>query len=856
LEAWIPWCLSLAVAAPLVAFFAILATGRALPGSGRPGFWISLGAILASFALSSAAACLWWATGDGIPVAVQNFEEPAAEVLRKDGPAGRVPAADALAEKHGAKTPRMLAGPLLFFAQFGTLRFELTYLIDGLTILFFPLIAGVATCVILYAGAYMDDELRPVIDEHATGEDDGPVRRPGRYARFFQFLCLFCFSMLGLVLVGDLLGVFIFWELVGAASYFLIGFYIEREAANAAANKAFLVNRIGDFGMLTGIAMFVGAFGTLALADRAPVAAERGVDAGLFSQVAERTSGASGSSTVVAPSAGSVEEASTVVPGREGPIWPFVNWHSYLTVAGLLLFCGCIGKSAQVPLHVWLPDAMEGPTPVSALVHSATMVAAGVYLLGRVYPLLSPDALAVIAIVGIVTALAGAAMATVATDLKKALAFSTMSQLGLMTLSMGVGGWFAGLFHLATHAFFKCLLFLGAGAVQHGTGTLDLERMGGLGRKMPLTAGLMLIGSIALSGLGLPLIVLPGLGFAGFHSKDAILEQAFVFAQERPWGWILFGLAACVGALTAYYVARMWLLMFLDRQESHADADDPYHAAPAHDPGAAMLFPIAVLAFLAVVAGWTGWQSVIGSALAAFVATLLFLRLSASSAWRRPAMAAAFAFGGWSVLSAAQTLWLPDVSLQMTLQGAMPPDLAAAETHAEGAVLARAVAGGLALLAAVAGATLAWLRFGRRRRLPLLDSALARPTRLVLLKRLYVDDFYRTVFVDRYFSLTRTAVALDRWVFDRAVDGIASGGRATAQFWTKWVDDRGIDGGFDWFGRATLRAGSRLRQVQTGSLRQYVFFLAAAAVALFVLVFFFLDPEAALDALRQTRESR
>jgi NADH:ubiquinone oxidoreductase subunit 5 (subunit L)/multisubunit Na+/H+ antiporter MnhA subunit len=453
-------------------------------------------------------------------------------------------------------------------------------------------------------------------------------------------------------------------------------------------------------------------------------------------------------------------------------------------------------------------------------------------------------------------------MATVATDLKKALAFSTMSQLGLMTLSMGVGGWFAGLFHLATHAFFKCLLFLGAGAVQHGAGTLDLERMGGLGRKMPLTAGLMLIGAAALCGLGLPLIVFPGLGLSGFHSKDAILEQAFVFAQHRPWGWSLFAIAACVSSLTAYYIGRLWLLIFHDRpasqDESHLEArhDAIHHAAHAHDPSVALLAPMGVLAFLAIVAGWVGWQGVVGSTLAAAVAIALFLRLDSASAWKRPAQFAALAFAAWALLSTARSLWFPNVSLQMTLQSAMPADLAAVATHEEGALLARAIAGVVALLAAVGGATLAWLRFGRKERPRVLNFAFARPARIVLLRRLYVDDIYRTAIVAPYFSTTRAAAALDRWIFDRAVDGIASGGRATAQLWTKWIDERFVDGGFDWFGRETLRTGARLRRLQTGSLRQYVFFLAAAAVGLFVLVFFFLDADAALEALRKATESR
>ena len=266
-----------------------------------------------------------------------------------------------------------------------------------------------------------------------------------------------------------------------------------------------------------------------------------------------------------------------------------------LVVAGLGIFCGCVGKSAQFPLHVWLPDAMEGPTPVSALIHAATMVAAGVYLVGRCYPIFTPEVLLVIAIVGTITLFIAATIAITATDIKRVLAYSTVSQLGYMMLALGLGGWLAGMFHLFTHAFFKALLFLCSGSVIHATGTNEMPAMGGLRKKMPWTAGTMLVGCLAISGAGIPLVV----GLSGYYSKDGILAQALSFVKSNPFYGYFFWIATAGAAITAFYMFRLWYMTFAGKpRDEHV-----YHHA--HESPWVMVGPLVVLAFFAIVAGWT-----------------------------------------------------------------------------------------------------------------------------------------------------------------------------------------------------------------------------------------------------------
>jgi len=360
------------------------------------------------------------------------------------------------------------------------------------------------------------------------------------YGRYFAYMSLFSGSMLGLVISDNLLQTYIFWELVGICSYLLIGFWYRRPSAAAAAKKAFVVTRFGDLGfMIAIILIFSQKWWTFGFQQMAGLA------------------------------------ASGRIPTEVG------------TVLALLIFCGAAGKSAQFPLHIWLPDAMEGPTPVSALIHAATMVAAGVYLVARCHFLfaLSPVALFVVALVGALTLFLAATMGVAENDIKRVMAYSTISQLGYMMMALGVGGYAAGVFHLTTHAFFKALLFLTAGSVIHALHTNDMWKMGGLGKRMPITSITCLIGALALAGI-FPL--------SGFWSKDEILSAAWF--SDLPGHWVFFGLALATVFLTAFYMFRLWFVTFTGEPRSE-------EAGRGHESPWVMAGPLVVLAALAVVAG-------------------------------------------------------------------------------------------------------------------------------------------------------------------------------------------------------------------------------------------------------------
>jgi len=366
----------------------------------------------------------------------------------------------------------------------------------------------------------------------------GYMKGDAGYHRYFAFMSLFTASMLGLVLADNLLFVYVFWEMVGLCSYLLIGFWFHRPSAANAAKKAFIVTRLGDFGFLAAILLIFFNTGTLDIAELHSLAA----------------TGALAGTT--------------------------------LTWAAIGIFAGAAGKSAQFPLHTWLPDAMEGPTPVSALIHAATMVAAGVFLVARTFPLFahSTEAVTTVAVVGGFTAIFAATMGLVMTDIKRVLAYSTISQLGYMMLGLGVGGVAIGIFHLFNHAFFKALLFLGAGSVSHATGTFDMRKMGGLRKIMPWTYATFLIASLSIAGIW-PL--------AGFWSKDEILASAL---ENQP---VLFVLAMITVFMTAFYMFRV---VFMTFGGSYRGGDPEAHGKP-HESPPVMVMPMVVLAILAVVSG-------------------------------------------------------------------------------------------------------------------------------------------------------------------------------------------------------------------------------------------------------------
>jgi NADH-quinone oxidoreductase subunit L len=397
------------------------------------------------------------------------------------------------------------------------------FLVDPLSSLMLLIITGVGFLIHVYSIGYMHDD-------------------PG-YNRFFSYLNLFVFFMLLLVMGSNFLMMFIGWEGVGLCSYLLIGFWFKNQSYNDAANKAFIMNRIGDLGMLLAIILVFVHFGTIEFSE--VFAKAHGVDAGM------------------------------------------------ITVLTLLLFVGATGKSAQLPLYTWLPDAMAGPTPVSALIHAATMVTAGIYMIARNNLLftLSPITLDVISIVGLGTALLAATIAIAQNDIKKVLAYSTVSQLGLMFLALGVGAYSTGVFHMATHAFFKALLFLGAGSVIHALhGEQDIRKMGGLKSVIPVTFYTFLIGVVAISGIP---------PFAGFFSKDEILTKAF---EHNP---LLWGGAVLVSLLTAFYMFRLLFLTFFSSPRATADV-----LAKAHESPSVMTIPLIILAVLSVTAGFIGMPAV------------------------------------------------------------------------------------------------------------------------------------------------------------------------------------------------------------------------------------------------------
>ena len=418
------------------------------------------------------------------------------------------------------------------------------FAVDHLTLLMLSIVTGVGFLIHLYSAGYM---------AHEEG-----------YWRFFAYLNLFMFFMLVLVLSSSFLLLFVGWEGVGLASYLLIGFYFTKDSAANAGKKAFIVNRIGDFGFLLAMFLIIAHYGSLG-----------------FNTVFEKVG------------------ASSMSGG-------------YLTAICLLLVLGATGKSAQIPLYIWLPDAMEGPTPVSALIHAATMVTAGIYMVARCHVIFdrSPLALTVVACIGAATALLAALIALVQQDIKRVLAYSTVSQLGYMFMACGVGAYEAGIFHLMTHAFFKALLFLAAGSVIHAlSGEQDMRVMGGLRKKIPVTFWTMTMGVFAIAGL-------PPL--AGFFSKDEILYQAYIW--DNPLAKLLWAVGLFTAFLTSFYMFRLWFKTFFG-----APRFDEHHAAPhAHDDGQAhashgvhespaiMTVPLMVLALLSIIGGWVGVPLALG----------------------------------------------------------------------------------------------------------------------------------------------------------------------------------------------------------------------------------------------------
>jgi NADH-quinone oxidoreductase subunit L len=605
--------------------------------------------------------------------------------------------------------------------QIGAFKLGFGILFDNLTAVMLVVVTLISSLVHLFSIDYMHGDVR--------------------YSRYFAFLALFSFSMLGLVLVDGFMGIYIFWELVGLGSYLLIGHWYEKKSASDAAIKAFITTRLGDIGMFIGIMIIFATLGTLNFAE-------------VFQSIGEgKLSG------------------------------------GLLTAAGILIFFGAIGKSAQFPLHVWLPDAMEGPTPVSALIHAATMVAAGVYLVGRTFLIYTSDALLFIGLIGTITAFIAATIAITQMDIKKVLAYSTISQLGYMIASLGVGGassggYSAGLFHLMTHAFFKALLFLASGSVihamhhslhhlhDHDTDPQDMRNMGGLKQKMPITFFTMFVATLAISGV-------PGL--SGFFSKDAILASALEAAltSHNPMHMVIFGTLLLCAGITAFYMFRLIFLTFfgtprLSKVHTHA-----------HESPLKMTAPLIVLAALSIVGGYGDW----------------FEKLV-----RKPEVAGALAISAEHASEAAKSAHNWAMALSIFAAGI-------------GIVLSMAV--------------YYWKKISA-------DDLATRFKGLhkFLWNKWYFDEFYNSTAIAGTLAFSRISAWFDLKAIDATVDGVAKG-TVIGSWASGLTDNRVVDGLVNLVARIITWFGATLREIQTGRVQSYILAALGALVLFYVLQMMF-----------------
>lgn len=595
-------------------------------------------------------------------------------------------------------------------------------MIDNLAAIMLLVVTLVSLLVHIFSMGYMKDDVR--------------------YSRYFAMLGFFSFSMLGIVLTNNILLMYMFWELVGISSYLLIGHWYEKKSASNAANKAFIVNRVGDFGMFIGIMILFISTSSFAFET-------------IFSSI----------------------EAGQLPFGSE----------TWLTAAGVLIFCGAVGKSAQFPLHVWLPDAMEGPTPVSALIHAATMVAAGVYLVARVFPMLTADALLIIAYIGAITALIAASIAITQFDIKKVLAYSTISQLGYMIMALGVGAYTAGFMHLVTHAAFKAGLFLGAGSViyamhaalhkshDHNTNAQDVRNMGGLKSKMPITYWTFLIFTLAISGVPLT---------SGFLSKDEILAGTLAFSTLNG-HWLLPLIGFTVAGLTAFYMFRLLILTF------HGDpSDSKTHAGISESPGV-MTFPLIVLAALSLFVFYS------------------FNPFGASSGWFYGAIE--------RPLSVVPELLQP--TAYSVFYGAV------SNVHSTAMMLS--------ILIASAGIGLALAVYHWKK---ISADALAKRAGLLYtgsIQMWYFDKMYNKLFLNGSHVVMRAL----RWFDETIIDGIVNGAATLTTLISRisgWVDTHIIDGLVNGTAATADRAGELLSRIQTGKIQTYLLYVVFSILVLFV----------------------
>ncbi len=611
-----------------------------------------------------------------------------------------------------APEQRLLIDRLFTWIHAGTLHADFAFQLDPLSAIMILVVTGVGGLIHIYSTGYMHDE---------------PA-----YWRYFAYLNLFTFAMLTLVLADNLLLMFVGWEGVGLCSYALIGFWYKEWANASAGSKAFIVNRVGDFGFMIGAFLLFWALGE---AGHATVA---------FREIAANAH---------------------LLEGHM--FWGF----STVAVVTFCMFVGATGKSAQIPLYVWLPDAMAGPTPVSALIHAATMVTAGVYMIARLNVLYSmaPETLTIVATIGALTAFFAATVGTAQNDIKKVLAYSTVSQLGYMFVAVGVGAYGAGVFHLMTHAFFKACLFLGSGSVIHAMHhEQDMRKMGGLKRWMPYTYWTFLISTVAIAGIP---------PTAGFFSKDEILWKAFSTGHLLQWA---LGLAAA--GLTAFYMFRQVFMTF--HGECRADHHTQEHL---HESPFVMTVPLMLLAALALVAGFFGVPHALGG-------SNLFEQ------WLAPVIG-----GGHEAAHEAHHVDTMEYVLMVV-----------SVAVAVGGIL---VARAMYLTRSLSPDAVAKLADGRLYNL--------------IYNKYWVDEIYEAVVVNGLLKLTRISALFDQYVIDGAVNGAASLTRLAS--WANGLFDRYVvDGAVNGVASVAAFVGARARQLQTGGINAYLYVIIIAVVGLMV----------------------
>jgi NADH-quinone oxidoreductase subunit L len=611
------------------------------------------------------------------------------------------------------------------------IRIELGMKIDNLTVLMLFVVNLISFLVHVYSIEYM--------------------RGDKRYTRYFSYLGVFTFSMLGIVLTHNLLMMYIFWELVGVSSYLLIGFWFEKKSAADAGKKAFIVNRIGDIGMFTGILILFTQYKTFTFDT-------------IYQQIASGN-------------------------------LPFGS-NAWLTAAGILIFLGAVGKSAQFPLHVWLPDAMEGPTPVSALIHAATMVAAGVYLVVRIFAMLTADAMLVIAVIGAITSLVAATIALTQNDIKKVLAYSTVSQLGYMVMSLGVGAFVFAFFHLVTHAFFKACLFLGSGSVIHSMHhEQDIRNMGGLKKKMPITYITFLISTLAISGVPF---------FSGFLSKDGILAGTLAFGKLTG-HWLIPAMGFTVAGLTAFYMFRLVILTF------HGEPRDHHKFDQAHESPFVMVAPLVILAALSVFIWYT--PNPIGADQGWFMkdwvkAPAQVTPLETRFEFMKPSSEEAKAEIHGEVVHS--------VEYTETMHWAHYP-----------AMIMSIILAGLGIL--IAFMFYQWKKLNA--------DKLAEKIQLLYkfsLNKWYLDELYDKTAI----AGTQALSAILAWFDNTIVDGIVNGAATVTRFTSKisgWFDTYVVDGFVNFTAFFSGFIGLSFRRLQTGKVQTYIVFVVFAVVILFLI---------------------